>query len=58
MIIKAIVNGADTAVRHLPAVENDPQRRRPDIARAKKYLNWEPKVLTKLVIYTQQRETT
>ena len=43
-IIKTIVNGAQSAVRHLPAVEDDPQRRRPDISRAKKVLNWEPKV--------------
>lgn len=26
------------------AVEDDPQRRKPDISRAKKFLNWEPKV--------------
>lgn len=44
-IIKSIVNSADSTVRHLPAVEDDPQRRRPDISRAKKILNWEPKVL-------------
>ncbi len=44
-IIKSIVNGADSSIRYLPAVEDDPQRRRPDITRAKKYLNWEPKVL-------------
>ena len=28
----------------LAAVEDDPQRRKPDITRAKMYLNWEPKV--------------
>lgn len=27
-----------------PAVEDDPQRRKPDIARAKRYLDWEPRV--------------
>ena len=43
-IIKSIVNGADSSVRHLPAVEDDPQKRRPDISRAKKMLNWEPKI--------------
>ena len=43
-IIKSIVNG-DSPVQYLPAVEDDPQRRRPDISRAKKYLNWEPKVM-------------
>lgn len=28
----------------MPGVEDDPQRRKPDITRAKQYLNWEPKV--------------
>jgi len=42
-IIKAIVN-VDSPVRYLPAVEDDPQRRRPDIRRAKEHLNWKPKV--------------
>jgi len=42
-IIKEIVN-VDSEVRHLPAVEDDPQRRRPDIRRAKEYLNWHPKI--------------
>lgn len=43
-IIMSIVNGAQSTVRYMAAVEDDPQRRRPDISRAKKYLNWEPKV--------------
>lgn len=29
---------------HVSEVEDDPQRRRPDITRAKQYLGWEPKV--------------
>lgn len=32
----------------MPAVEDDPQRRKPDIARAKKFLNWEPRVPLKI----------
>lgn len=28
----------------MAAVEDDPQRRKPDISRAKQFLNWEPKV--------------
>lgn len=32
----------------MPAVEDDPQRRRPDISRAKKYLNWEPRIPLKV----------
>lgn len=51
-IIKSIVNGADSSIRYLPAVEDDPQRRRPDITRAKKYLNWEPKVLLTFSVNT------
>lgn len=36
--------GGTSKVVALAAVEDDPQRRRPDISRAKKYLNWEAKV--------------
>lgn len=32
----------------MPAVEDDPQRRKPDITRAKKFLNWEPRVPLKV----------
>lgn len=32
----------------MPAVEDDPQRRKPDIDRAKKYLNWEPRIPLKI----------
>ncbi|XP_015122246.1 UDP-glucuronic acid decarboxylase 1 [Diachasma alloeum] len=42
-IIKDSVGGTSKIVE-LAAVEDDPQRRRPDISRAKKFLNWEPKV--------------
>lgn len=28
----------------MAAVEDDPQRRKPDITRAKTFLNWEPRV--------------
>ncbi|XP_033207404.1 UDP-glucuronic acid decarboxylase 1 isoform X2 [Belonocnema kinseyi] len=42
-IIKDLVGGTSTIVE-LAAMEDDPQRRKPDISRAKKYLNWEPKV--------------
>lgn len=36
--------GGTSKIVELPALEDDPQRRKPDISRAKKYLNWEPKV--------------
>ena len=29
---------------HKPLPEDDPKQRKPDISRAKKILNWEPKV--------------
>uniref|UniRef100_V5GVW2 UDP-glucuronic acid decarboxylase 1 n=1 Tax=Anoplophora glabripennis TaxID=217634 RepID=V5GVW2_ANOGL len=57
-IIKTLVGGHNNIV-HVSEVEDDPQRRRPDITRAKKYLNWEPKVelnvgLQKTVEYFRQ----
>uniref|UniRef100_A0A182XX25 UDP-glucuronic acid decarboxylase 1 n=2 Tax=Anopheles stephensi TaxID=30069 RepID=A0A182XX25_ANOST len=42
-IIRDLV-GCKSKIIELPAVEDDPQRRKPDIARAKKYINWEPRV--------------
>jgi UDP-glucuronate decarboxylase len=36
--------GGTSKVVNMPAVEDDPRQRKPDITRAKKYLNWEPKV--------------
>ncbi|XP_058129894.1 UDP-glucuronic acid decarboxylase 1 [Anopheles ziemanni] len=54
-IIRDLVGGKSQIIE-LPAVEDDPQRRKPDISRAKKYINWEPRVplqegLTKTVDY-------
>ena len=48
--------GGTSKVVALAAVEDDPQRRKPDISRAKKYLNWEAKVplvegLKKTIVY-------
>lgn len=34
---------ADVEIMSLPPTEDDPQKRRPDIGRAKKYLGWAPK---------------
>ena len=36
--------GGNSEIVNLAAVEDDPQRRRPDITLAKKVLNWEPVV--------------
>lgn len=42
-IIRNMVGG-ESKIVHEAAVEDDPQRRRPDITRAKKVMNWEPTV--------------
>ncbi|KAK4875601.1 hypothetical protein RN001_012023 [Aquatica leii] len=57
-IIKQLVGG-NSKIMHVAAVEDDPQKRKPDITRAKQYLNWEPKVnltkgLKKTVEYFKQ----
>lgn len=31
-------------ISNVAKMEDDPQRRKPDISRARKYLGWEPKV--------------
>ncbi|KAL8625005.1 UDP-glucuronic acid decarboxylase 1 [Nucella lapillus] len=49
LIIKRLVNGWSEIVQK-PAMQDDPKRRRPDITRAKKYLDWEPTVSMKLGI--------
>merc|ERR1719312_877530 len=36
--------GSGSEIVHKPEVEDDPQRRRPDISTAKKQLGWQPKV--------------
>lgn len=43
LIIKGLVGGKSKVII-TPAVEDDPQRRKPDITRAMTYLNWKPKV--------------
>lgn len=43
VIIKKLV-GRNNKIRTVDAVEDDPQRRKPDITRAMTYLNWKPKV--------------
>lgn len=36
------LTGSSSKIVHLPAVENDPKQRRPDISLAKQKLDWEP----------------
>lgn len=43
VMIRDLVGGR-SKILQMPAVEDDPQRRKPDITRAKKYLSWEPRV--------------
>lgn len=45
-MIKRLVGGSSDIVTK-PAMQDDPRRRRPDIGRAKKYLDWEPVVPVK-----------
>lgn len=42
-LVKEVVPGTLSAVEYLPAVTDDPQRRRPDITRAKERIGWEPR---------------
>lgn len=48
VIIRDLVGGKTSKIETMPAVEDDPQRRKPDISRAKKFLNWEPRVPLKV----------
>lgn len=38
------ITGSSSKIEFRPIPENDPKLRQPDITRAKKYLNWQPKV--------------
>merc|ERR1711976_395792 len=42
-IIKKLVNSKST-IKHMPATEDDPQMRRPDITKAKNQIGWAPRV--------------
>lgn len=44
VIIRDLVGGNNEIIE-MAAVEDDPQRRKPDISRAKSVLNWEPLVM-------------
>ncbi|KAK9456202.1 hypothetical protein V1511DRAFT_457755 [Dipodascopsis uninucleata] len=46
MIIELVqkeIGRCDSKIVHLPALQDDPQKRKPDTTRAKEYLSWEPK---------------
>lgn len=38
------MTGSTSRIIHVPLPQDDPVRRKPDIARARKYLQWEPKI--------------
>jgi nucleoside-diphosphate-sugar epimerase len=38
------LTGSKSKIKFLPLPKDDPKLRRPDITKAKRYLNWEPKV--------------
>eukprot|EP01147_Barroeca_monosierra_P009474 gene9474-1716_t len=42
--IRDLVGNKEVKIIHKAATQDDPQRRRPDISRAKKYLGWEPEI--------------
>lgn len=41
LMIKEKIN-KNAKIIHLPALTDDPQKRRPDISRAEKYISWKP----------------
>ncbi len=38
------LTGSDSEIRFMPLPKDDPQKRRPDITKAKQILNWEPRI--------------
>lgn len=48
IIIRDLVGEKASKIEMMPAVEDDPQRRKPDITRARTILNWEPRVPLKV----------
>ena len=46
-----VFTGGESQIVKKMAMEDDPQRRKPDIGRALKYLGWTPKVRKRLFIF-------
>ncbi|KAF0991470.1 hypothetical protein HZS_6934 [Henneguya salminicola] len=44
--IKSLI-GSSSKIVHFPALVDDPKRRKPSIEKAKKYIEWSPKVSLK-----------
>ncbi len=48
VLIRDLVGHTNSEIQHIDPVEDDPQKRRPDITKAKKELKWEPIVPLKI----------
>lgn len=46
-LIRDLVGNTNSSIENLDPVEDDPQKRRPDITRAEKILKWSPVVALK-----------
>jgi len=47
------LQGSSSKIIHLPLPGDDPKQRKPDITKARKYLQWEPKIpLEKGIVHT------
>jgi len=60
LVNEITANPAGTVIKMAKRLDNDPQRRQPDISRAKELLGWEPKVsfregLTRTIPYFKQK---
>jgi dTDP-glucose 4,6-dehydratase len=42
LVLKVV--GSDSKIRYEPLPQDDPKQRRPDIAKARQLLGWEPKI--------------
>lgn len=51
IILLPVSAGGSSKIEYVSTVIDDPQRRKPDITRAKKYLDWEPKVSWPVFLY-------
>jgi len=38
------ITGSNSQILQMPLPQDDPKQRRPDISKAKQYLNWEPNI--------------
>ena len=59
-LILEMIPQSKSKIKYLPLPEDDPAKRKPDISRAKKILNWQPKVklregLKKTIAYFERR---